>query len=373
MTAPVHYKEGAFPPPTLDWPALIPEIGPASAAVARYDGTLSAIPNADVLLSPLTTREAVLSSKIEGTQATMGEVLELEADGSDEKLPEARRQDIFEILNYRAAMRRAEELLGSLPLSLRVVRAAHETLLAGVRGKDKSPGEFRRIPNWIGPPGCAIEEATFVPIGVDKLDAAINRWELYIHEQAPDPLVQLALLHAEFEAIHPFLDGNGRLGRILVPIFLWQHGLIHKPMFYLSAYLEANRDAYYERLLAVSRDGDWTGWCRFFLVGVRQQAEENLEKTQAILALYEDLKPKVAEWTHSQYAIHAQDWIFGRPIFRSTQFIADAQIPKATARRLLNELKENGLLREISPGRGQRAAVLIFPKLLNIAEGQDLF
>jgi len=373
VTAPVHYQPGSFPPATLDWPKLIPMLGPASAAVARYDGVLAAIPNPDVLLSPLVTQEAVLSSRIEGTQATMGEVLELEANASSPDLSDARREDIHEILNYRRAMRVAEEMLTELPLSLRVFRRVHKELLAGVRGQSKAPGELRRIPNWIGSPGCSIEEARFVPIAANELPDALGRWERHIHEDAADRLVQLAILHAEFEALHPFLDGNGRLGRMLIPLFLWRSGLIRQPMFYMSAYLEANRDAYYERLLAVSRDGDWTGWCAFFLAGVQQQARENLEKAQAIVDLYEGLKPLVVDWTHSQYAIHALDWLFSRPIFKSTDFVSSALIPDPTARRLLRAFKKNKLVREITEGRGRRAAVLSFPRLLNIAEGREIF
>src|SRR5690606_5264656 len=169
--APVHYHESRFPPRELDWPRLIPQLGPAAAAVARYDGMLAAVPNADVLLSPLTTQEAVLSSRIEGTQATMGEVLEFEA-GRETASPE-RREDIHEVLNYRAAMREAEELLTRLPLSQRVIRALHRVLLSDVRGQHKDPGEYRRIPNWIGPPGCSIEEARFVPVPAEKLPDAM--------------------------------------------------------------------------------------------------------------------------------------------------------------------------------------------------------
>ncbi len=363
---PVHYQAGAFPPQEMRWEELIPLLGPASAAVARYDGVLAAIPNADVLLSPLVTQEAVLSSRIEGTQATMGEVLEFEAGASEKELSAERREDIREVLNYRRAMRVAEEMLRELPLCLRVVREVHRTLLDGVRGQDKSPGELRRIPNWIGPPGCPIEQARFVPISAEKLPEAMATWERYIHEDAPDRLVQLALLHAEFEALHPFLDGNGRLGRMLIPLF-------RQPRFYMSAYLEANRDAYYEHLLAVSRDGDWTGWCRFFLERVRQQAEENLGKAQAILDLYEEIKPRVVGWTHSQYAIHALDWIFSRPIFKSTDFTSSAGIPAPTARRMLGVFRKQGLVRDLAPGRGRRAATLAFPRLLNIAEGQGIF
>jgi len=367
---PVRYHEGRFPPPPLDWPAVIPLLGPAAAAVARYDGMLAAVPNPGVLLSPLTTQEAVLSSRIEGTQATMGEVLEFEA-GKEAASPE-RREDIQEVLNYRAAMREAERLLATLPISQRVVREAHKVLLTGVRGQNKSPGEYRRIPNWIGPPGCVIETARFVPIGADKLPDAMSAWERYAHDEAPDRLVQLAILHAEFEALHPFLDGNGRLGRMLVPLFLWQNRLIRQPMFYISAYFEARRDAYYDGLLAVSRDDDWTGWCRFFLEAIRSQAEDNLTKAQGILALYDEMKRRVPEMTRSQYAIRALDWIFERPIFRTSDFVASAGIPTPTARRFLGVLQKGEVLLVLAPGSGRRAAVLVFPALLNIAEGRKV-
>ena len=225
----VYYHEGRFPPEErLEWPRLIPLIGPAVAAVARYDGVLAAVPNPRVLM---TTQEAVVSSRIEGTQATMSEVLEFEA-GHEARSPQ-RRDDIHEVLNYRAAMLEAERMLDELPLWQRVVRQAHRIVLSGVRGEGKSPGDYRRIPNWIGPPGCTLEEATFVPVGAERLTAAMSAWERYVNQDAPDRLVQLAVIHAEFEALHPFLDGNGRLGRMLVPLSLWQCGLIRRPMFFL--------------------------------------------------------------------------------------------------------------------------------------------
>ena len=368
----VHYHEGRFPPDErLDWPALIPLIGPAAAAVARYDGALTAVPNPRVLLSPLTTQEAVLSSRIEGTQATMGEVLEFEA--GQEAVSPKRRDDIREVLNYRAAMREAERMLQELPICQRVIREAHRVLLSGVRGEGKSPGEYRRIPNWIGPPGCTVDGATFAPVGADKLTAAMSAWERYVHQDAPDRLVQLALLHAEFEALHPFLDGNGRLGRMLVPLFLWRCGLISQPMFYISAYFEARRDAYYEGLLAVSRDDDWTGWCRFFLGAVRAQAEEDLTKAKGILALYEDMKHRVGEATRSRFAIRILDWIFEHPIFTSGNFSAASEIPARTARRLLGALRDHGILQVLRAGNGRRGTVLVFPALLNITEGTDVF
>lgn len=373
MSGPVHYHEGRFPPANLDWSVLIPLLGSTAAAVARYDGTLAAVPNVAVLLSPLTTQEAVLSSRIEGTQATMGEVLEFEAEGAARELAPQRLADIHEVLNYRRAMREAERLLRELPLCQRVLFAAHRVLMDGVRGHGKAPGEYRRIPNWIGAPGCTTADARYVPIAAGKLPAAMAAWERYINEDAPDRLVQLAIVHAEFEALHPFLDGNGRLGRMLVPLFLRQVGLIRAPMFYISAYFEANRDAYFERLLAVSRDDDWTGWCRFFLEAVRAQAESNHQRAVAILQLYELMKPKVAGLTRSQYAIHALDWIFERPVFKSSDFVASAGIPEATAKRLVGVLRKEGVLKPVSEGRGRRASVLVFSELLNIAEGYQAF
>lgn len=366
--SPVLYHDGKFPPDRLDWTELVPYIGPAVAALARYDGMLAAVPNPDVLLAPLTTQEAVLSARIEGTQATLGEVYQFEA-GQPAKTPE-HRDDIDEILNYRRSMRHAEELLNELPLSLRVVRATHEVLLSGVRGRDKSPGEYRRIPNWIGPVGCKIEEAKFVPVSTEKLGEAMDRWELFIHAEQPDLLVQVAILHAEFEAIHPFLDGNGRLGRMLVPLFLWQRGLISRPMFYISAYFEAHRNDYYDGLLAVSKDDDWTGWCRFFLSAVRAQSEDNLTKAKGILELYDRMKLRVSEATRSRYAIHALDWIFQNPIFRSNDFAARSEIPDATARRVLNALVDHEVLSVFRVGTGRRPAIFVFQDVLDVAEGR---
>ncbi|WP_246514977.1 Fic family protein [Desulfonema limicola] len=259
------------------------------------------IPNATVLLSPLTTQEAVLSSRIEGTQATMGEVLEYEAEGDSGNISNEKKEDINEILNYRRAIWYAIELLEKLPLCQRVVREAHSVLLKSVRGYGKSPGEYRRIPNWIGPPGCSIEEARFVPISADHLPEAMDKWEKYIHQDVPDQLVKLAILHAEFEALHPFLDGNGRLGRMCVPLFMFKAGLIQSPMFYISAFFEKHQDEYYERLLSISKENDWSGWCEFFLRAIMIQAQQNQKKASEILTLYESKKSQVIDLTHSQY------------------------------------------------------------------------
>jgi len=370
---PVQYHEGGFPPERLVWDRLVPLIGPANAALARYDGTLAAVPNAAVLLSPLMTQEAVLSSRIEGTQATMAEVMEFEA-GVLPEVPDANRTaDIYEVLNYRKAMGRAVELLKDLPLCQRVIKEAHSILMEGVRGQWKALGEYRKIPNWIGPAGSPIEKATYVPVSSDKLGSAMGRWERFIHANAPDKLVQLALLHAEFEALHPFLDGNGRLGRMFVPLFLFSIELLRSPMFYISAYLEARRDVYYERLLAVSRDGDWTGWCVFFLEALTEQARENQQKATAILSLYERERDRIIDLTHSQHAIKALDFLFTLPIFQASAFTTESGIPKSTAIRILKILRDNEFFHVIREQRGQKPAVLAFRELLNIAEGREVF
>lgn len=367
--AAVAYHADKFPPTNIDWPHIIPLLGPATGAIARYDGLLRSQANAHVLIGPLTTREATLSSKIEGTQATMGEVLRFEAGDPSADLQREKSGDINEVINYRKAIRHAEHELAALPISQRVILSTHQILLQGVRGEGKSPGQFRNIPVWIGAHGTGMDSARFIPIDAHKIPDAFSQWERYLHGEALDTLVQLAVLHAEFEAIHPFLDGNGRLGRILIPLILWQKSLIHQPMFYMSEYLETNRDEYYERLLAISRDGDWTSWIRFFLVGLKNQAEANGEKVLRMIALYDRLKPQLIDASHSQYAVLALDWIFSRLVFSGSDFASQAGIPVPTAKRLLGVMKEIGVLTPILEASGSRAAIYGALELLNIVEG----
>ncbi len=242
-----------------------------------------------------------------------------------------------------------------------------------VRGKDKAPGQFRRIQNWIGSDGTSVKEARFVPISPEKLADGVGIWEKYIHKPAEDKLVQLAILHAEFESLHPFIDGNGRVGRMFVPLFLYEAGLIHCPTFYISAYFEANRDEYYDRLLSVSRDNNWTGWCVFFLKAVETQAKENQKKASEILALYEKKKTQIQELTRSQYAVYALDFIFERPIFRSIDFAGFDKIPEPSARRILLNLRKARILIPLRESSGRKSAVYAFAELLNIAEGKTVF
>lgn len=373
LMVPVQYHYGQFPPKDLDWARLIPLIGPASAALARCDGILEALPNAQVLLSPLTTQEAVLSSRIEGTVATMGEVLEYEAGAGPTDSEPEKVADIQEILNYRRAILGADKRLSDLPLSGRLFREAHATLMEGVRGEERDPGNYRKTQNWIGTPGLPEDQMRFQPISAADLPDGMSAWETYLHSQQSDALVHLAIVHAEFEALHPFQDGNGRLGRMLIPLFLFERKLLSKPTFYISAYLEARRDEYYERLLAVSRDSDWTGWCEFFLRALVAQARSNTCKARGILELYDKKKTWIIEKAHSQHGIRALDFMFNRPVFSSSDFVQNAGMPEGTARRILSLARTHGLLRVLRKASGSRPAILGFPELLNIAEGKDAF
>jgi Fic family protein len=224
----------------LDWAELVPLIGRANRAIARYDGIVQGLVNPSVLLSPLAAREAVLSSMIEGTQTTLEELLEFEADPREHAGP--RYDDIREVMNYRRAMSEAVEELARRPLSLNLLLRMHSTLMDSVRGRDKRRGEFRREQNWIGPPGTPIERAVYIPPSYSTLAELLDNLERYLHAEEKDRLVQAALIHGQFELIHPFLDGNGRVGRMLVPLFLFAAEVISTPAFYMSAYLEAHRD-----------------------------------------------------------------------------------------------------------------------------------
>ena len=367
-TGPATYHAGTFPPQDLNWRRLVPQIGVAQRAVGQFDSLLRSIPNPDALLAPMRAREAVLSSRIEGTQTSLTELLEFEADPYEGDEREARLADVLEVRNYRLALDHATKLLDELPLCNRLVRSAHEVLMRGVRGRDKEPGNFRRTQNWIGPPGSAIEQASYIPCAIEHLSDALTTWEEFLHEDYHDTLVQLALVHAEFEAIHPFLDGNGRVGRMILPLFLFSKGLISSPHLYLSEYLEANRDEYYERLLAVSRDGDWGGWCAFFIHAVAEQAIRDRNRAQATLDLYGELKDAMPEMTKSPYGVRALDWVFAQPVFLAARFVSQADIPSGSARRVLHALREGGVLEELRPGRGRRSALYAFPRLLTLGE-----
>jgi len=359
------YQPNKLPLKNLDYYKLLPLVGEANAALARYDGLLQGILNPQVMIAPLTNQEAVLSSKIEGTQATLDEVLEQEAgilkDGEKAK-------DIQEIINYRNALKLGHQQLEQYPITLSLVKELHKVLLNSVRGQNKTPGQFRKEQNWIGSYGCTMQQASFVPPNPIQLQDHLEKWYGYIQSNDIDFLLQTAIVHAQFELIHPFLDGNGRIGRILIPLFLFQKKVLSQPMFYLSAYLEANRDEYYVRLQNISKNGDWNGWIAFFLTAIKAQANQNNTKVREILSLYEEMKVQIYEITHSQYTMHLLDAIFNQPILNTSYFIKHADIPIASVKSLIPKLKQHKILQQIRPAKGRNPAILAFGQLINIIE-----
>lgn len=356
----------------LNWETLIPLIVRANRSLAYYDGILKGVTNPELLLSPITTQEAVLSSRIEGTLATLGDVLKFEA--GEPPTQAAREQDITEIINYRRALKRAEDELKTKPFSLNLLKDLHAVLLDSVRGRNMARGEFRKLQNWIGAPGTPIEEAEFVPPAPDLLLNYLDNWEKYYHLERPDALVQLAIVHAQFEIIHPFLDGNGRLGRMLIPLFLFEKQILSRPLFYLSAYLEANRDNYVGKLrLLGQKEGAWNEWVTFFLTAIEEQARINSEKARAMIDLYGELKRKVLDLTHSQFAVPMLDLMFARPVFTSSDFTRKAGMPsKPMIANLIGKLKTAGILKVIRKGSGRRPQIFALPELLNLCEGKKV-
>lgn len=363
------YTPELLPIEALDKSVLFTPVGEANAALARYDGLLMGMVNPTVMLSPLTNQEAVLSSKIEGTQATVEEVLEHEAG---QEYDEEKSRDIQEILNYRKALMLAKESVADRPIKLSLIRDLHRILLDSVRGQNKEPGQFRKDQNWIGSPGCTIEQATFVPPNPLQLMDHLQAWENYLDSEDIDPIVQTAIVHAQFELLHPFKDGNGRIGRLIIPLFLYSKGRLTNPMFYLSAYMESHRDEYYERLRGISMDGDWTGWCAFFLRAVIYQAKENGRTLREIMDLYEATKIQVRDITNSPHSPQLIDALFDRPIFTAADIAKRADVPKPTIHKLIKNLLDEGVLEVVREAAGRRPAILTFAELLNTLERKQL-
>jgi len=254
------------------------------------------------------------------------------------------------------------------PTCLNLCKEMHYILLGSVRGRNKARGEFRTVQNWIGSPGSPIEKATYVPPPPDRLVEFLANLEEYMHFEEKDRLVQLALIHAQFEIIHPFLDGNGRLGRILIPLFLVDKGMLKAPVFYVSEYIDENRDVYYSRLGEITRNNDWESWIEFFLTTVIEQSKINSRKAKAILDLYDSMKEEIEEKLHSQYSIRTLDTIFQSPLFNTSVFIEKSGIPTSSAFRILRILKRNKIITTLFKGSGKRSSLMAFEKVLDIVD-----
>jgi len=357
-----------LPIATLDWAALVPALGEANRSVARFDGMLAHLRNPALLRAPLTTQEAVLSSRIEGTLATLSDVLRYEAGDAQEN--ERKRLDIEEIVNYRLALRTAERELKKRPFSLNLVLKLHKVLLNSVRGHNKAPGEFRRFQNYLGSPGSTIEQAAFVPPSPDKLLAGLDNWEKYYHSDERDPLVQLALVHAQFEFLHPFLDGNGRIGRILIPLFLYDKKILSSPSFYLSEYLEEHRDEYLARLQDLGGGGEaWDRWCLFFVRAITVQADSNVTRIEAVMALHERLKRRMAAITASRYASPMLDAMFAQPIFKASGLLKMSGMPqRPQLMKLLEKMVGAKILKVLVAGSGRKATVYSLHELVRACD-----
>lgn len=318
----------------------------ADRALGRLDGVASILPNPDFFVAMYVRHEAVLSSQIEGTQSTLQDVLEFEIDSRGEDKP----KDVEEVVNYVGAMNYGLERFKEFSLSLRLIREIHGKLLQGVRGNDRQPGEFRNRQNWLGPDRCSIEQATFVPPPPAEMQTALNDLEKFLHYEKPLPaLVHCGLCHAQFETIHPFLDGNGRVGRLLITFLLCQKGILHRPLLYLSHYLRRHRAQYYDRLMAIRTEGDWEGWIKFLLRGVAEVSHAATATARQILKLQERGREKaLASPGDANYGQRLVDFLFERPIVNVRMVEERLDCSFAKANTLVKSFVELGLLEEMT-------------------------
>jgi Fic family protein len=284
-------------------------------------------------------------------------------DDDDDSL--AYRQEAIEVYSYTRAVKRAQNMMAEgLPISSRLIREAHSQLLFFGRGADKAPGSFKREQNYVA--DKRNRRILFVPISAENLENGIAELERYIHDESVEPLVQTAVTHLEFEALHPFKDGNGRLGRMLIPLNLWHRGLIHAPHLYVSAAIEERREEYVERLRSVSENDEWDEWILFFLEILQRQAELNISITDRINSLYNEMSQIFRKLLNSQWAPVALDYVFAKPVFRNSAFTSSSNIPHQTAHRISRILIEKRILTVIEDSAGRRASLLSFQPLLEI-------
>lgn len=349
-------------PPSINWDLnLVNALSKADMLLGRLAGEGGKLPNPHILIRPFVTREAVLSSRIEGTQATLGEVL---ADHAGAPV-EIRPDDLREVNNYIVALQHGIKRLKNFPLSLRLLREVHGKLMAGVRGNQATPGEFRKSQNWIGAAGCTLAQATYIPPCPENLMECLGELENFLYDTTLPPLVQIALIHYQFEAIHPFLDGNGRVGRLLIILFLVEKGILPTPLLYLSAFFEATRNEYYDKLFAVTTNGAWNGWILYFLNGVALQAEDALSRTSQINTLLETWRKETITLS-SPLPSQLIDLLAMNPFLTVKQTAEALQVSYNTMQRATDKLEALGIVQEISGGKRKR--VYCAKKILHILE-----
>ena len=326
----------------------------ADRALGRLDGSTDALPNPDLFVFMYVRKEAVLSSQIEGTQASLIDVLEFESQTLAPENP----QDVAEVVNYVAAVNYGLDRLKNLPISLRLIREIHRELMREVRGSEREPGEFRRTQNWIGASGCSLGDATYVPPPPHEMIQALDNLEKFLHDPTPMPvLIKIGLAHAQFDTIHPFLDGNGRTGRLLITFLLCEQNILKRPLLYISYYFKKYRTEYYDRLQAVRDSGQWEGWLKFFLRGVYEVAQEASTTARRLVNLKEEHQQVLLDrmGRRAGNAITLLEKLYFRPIITVEQVQEIIQLSYPNANTLVKDICELGILQEITGQKRNRA------------------
>ncbi len=338
------------PPLILD-DVMLGLLSDAGMALGRLDGVTETLPNPSLFVAMYVRREAVLSSQIEGTESTLEDILEYELDAKGRELP----RDIEEVVNYVSAMNYGIDRLDTLPLSLRLIREIHAELLRDVRGSDRRPGEFRSSQNWIGPPGATIAQATFVPPTVEDMKDALDNFEKFMHNESQLPLLlHVGLAHAQFETIHPFLDGNGRVGRLLITFLLYHRNALRRPLLYLSHYFRSKRAEYYDRLTAIREEGHWEGWLKFFLGGVLETAREAVETARAIVLLRAEHEMLLRDNGVGITGLNLLNLLFDSPLVTVARVSERLEISYGTANSLIGQFVALGMLQETTGQKRNR-------------------
>ncbi len=354
------YKPSKLPPnPEIIYDAeMMRLLSEADRKLGRLDGVTQILPNPELFVAMYVRKEAVLSSQIEGTQASLSDLLEI-GEYSEKSV------DIGEIVNYISALRYGLERIQEFPLSLRLLREIHEKLLSTGRGSERSPGEFRNSQNWIGPKGCTLHNATFVPPSVQDMKEALGDLEMFFYDNSDIPLlVKIAIIHAQFETIHPFLDGNGRMGRLLITFLLCQKQILSQPLLYLSYYFKKNRGEYYDSLMTVREKGDWESWIKFFLQGVAEVSDEATNTAKDILGLKTFYEEKLRE-LNNLHSTRLFEYLFEEPYTNKNRVKKYLNVSYPTAGKIVDEFCEMGILRDNTP-RQQRNKAYIFAEYLKI-------
>lgn len=362
-----EYHYGQFPPVNIELMTLLDPLTSAVERMARYDEKLQHMPNSELLLAPLRQRDAVVSSRMEGTISTLEEVLRHEAGLSASRKDGTARYETMEVALYARALKQSEnQMADGYGISEHLIKSAHKTLLSAGRGAKTQPGAYKTQQNYVGDHGQ--RRVDFIPVSPDRLSQGMGDLVSFIGSKDFHPLLISAIAHAEFEALHPFEDGNGRVGRILIPLMLWKSDVLSAPHFFVSDYFERHKDEYIARLRDVSARQNWTDWCVFFLRALDAQATANIEVVGRIQHHYAEMNERFKEVLRSPHFGAAVDFMFARPMFWNNHFVETADAPNSTLRNFTPRLVQAGLLDTLVPPSGRAPGLYAFSSLLQIIE-----